>query len=865
MASTNQIVKKSIQIDAGDTLRTVRSLKQEITKLRDALLNLEQGTEEYDEVQKRLTDDVNDLNQVMGAHKDKTTDLEGSYNSLQNQLKDLKKAWKETNNEAERNSLGEQIRAINDQLKSMDASIGDFHRNVGNYESAWNGLTTVMDRGEMITDDMEKGIKAFGAAMGLTDKQVNNLSKSLKAMKDGFKIAKDIARAQEETAKLAQAEQAAAAQGTALATTQKATATAAGTMAAGENAAAGATRGLSVAMNGLKAALLSTGIGALIVALGTMVGKLDEARSKLKSAKAESKEDQTVPDIVAEITENNKKQLEVAEELQERTERTLKAQGKTEKEALESRKKMYQEYLDNLQHNQETTSHFLERNVDGLKELENSYDEAANTVLAGSSLLTIGFKEIGKGVANAFDGNKIGEFKGNIESLEASMSANAETIEYVKKQIDDVEFELGILQIESENTTGELRKWADLVKDPKFQEAWKRITNIDFGGGSPLETIKLQRQAAVALVQGFHGETSEVEKFFDQMYAAAEDEFRSIIELEQRMFDERLTPAERLENEKQDWIKIADKWGIDSTNIVKYYDKKIQEELDKAEADRQAKEKEIEDKRIQELKTFLDSVDATLATNEKLDALFSPVFAQFTSHEGVAGEIQQDIDNLQRLYDTQMSYLNSLLESADLTEEAYAGIEERILKLTVEFNNQMDVLKKEQDYQGKNFAYLTKKQVANWNLMESAVSDFSDAFQTAGLENSKAYKGFATAQALISALLAANRVLAEEPGGIIMKSIAAAAALAAGLANVYAIWAVNPDGSNASSAAGTAGGGISAEAMPSMIDSEPYSYTSVIQDVDKQDELNKQPIWVSIVDVENALNRQVTVREESSF
>ena len=46
MAANNQIVKKSIQIDAGDTLRTVKSLKQEISDLRDELLNLEQGTQE---------------------------------------------------------------------------------------------------------------------------------------------------------------------------------------------------------------------------------------------------------------------------------------------------------------------------------------------------------------------------------------------------------------------------------------------------------------------------------------------------------------------------------------------------------------------------------------------------------------------------------------------------------------------------------------------------------------------------------------------------------------------------------------------------------------------------------------------------
>ena len=116
MAANNQIVKKSIQIDAGDTVRTVKSLKQEIADLRDELLNLEQGTEEYDEVQKQLQEDVSDLNEVMGAHKEKAEALEGSYNDLQNQLKELKAAWKATNDEAERDVLGQKINELNDKI-----------------------------------------------------------------------------------------------------------------------------------------------------------------------------------------------------------------------------------------------------------------------------------------------------------------------------------------------------------------------------------------------------------------------------------------------------------------------------------------------------------------------------------------------------------------------------------------------------------------------------------------------------------------------------------------------------------------------------------------------------------------------------
>lgn len=59
-------------------------------------------------------------------------------------------------------------------------------------------------------------------------------------------------------------------------------------------------------------------------------------------------------------------------------------------------------------------------------------------------------------------------------------------------------------------------------------------------------------------------------------------------------------------------------------------------------------------------------------------------------------------------------------------------------------------------------------------------------------------------------------------------------------------------------------GGVGAAATPALIDSTPYSYTRTVQSQEDVDRLN-QPIWVSVVDVENALGQQAVVRDESSF
>ena len=832
MAANNSIVKKSIQIDAGNTVRTVKSLKQEISDLRDELLNLEQGTQEYDDVQKQLQEDVNDLNTVMSAHKDQAEVLEGSYQDLQNQLKELKAAWKSTNDEAERDVLGQKINELNNQLKDMDASIGDFHRNVGNYESAWNGLTGVMENGKKITDNLEKGIKAFGTAIGLSEKQVNGLSDVLKRLKDGFKIAKDITKAKEETAKLSVEQTKAAATGAGLATSQKATGAAAKTMAVSETAAAGATKGLSIAMKGLKAALVSTGIGVLVIALGELINMLDRAAQKAKASR----------DVAITAAGRQAEELERTinlyddalakdERLREHDLDMMEARGEKERDILEKRKEMYTGLAERYKEVYQSAYTAYERYLKMVNEMPKKQYERQKD-------------EIDK-IANAYEQN---------------WKAAASAMEEWNKKVQEAGWDIQIFDEKQKHLSNDvkenLKAWSDLVQDPKFQSAWHNLFELDLGGNSPVEILKKQKEAAIVLVNQFKGDTSEVERYFDQMISEAEAEWQSLVEKEQQIFDERLTPAQRLENEKAEWIEKANRWGMDATTIVKYYDGKIQEELDKAEKERQDKLKEENDKYLQEVEDFLSQVDATLQTQEKLDKMFNPMFIQDTAR----GDLDQEAEGLQRLYDTQMEYLNGLLESADLTEEAYAGVEERILQLTVTFNNQMNALKKEQDFQGKNFALLTRKQVANWNLMETAASEFSNTFQSLGLENSVAFKGFASAQALISAILAANRVLAEEPGEMWIKIAAAAATLTAGLANVAAIWAVNPDGSNAGSSMGMS----MQSATPVVGDSQPINYTRNLTTAEEEDQMN-QPIYVKVTDIEDGINGRRAQVENTSF
>ena len=71
-----------IKIETGDSEQTVKGLKQQISDLRDEILNLEKGTEQYDNAVDALQDSQRKLDEVMSLTKKTATALDGSYDAL---------------------------------------------------------------------------------------------------------------------------------------------------------------------------------------------------------------------------------------------------------------------------------------------------------------------------------------------------------------------------------------------------------------------------------------------------------------------------------------------------------------------------------------------------------------------------------------------------------------------------------------------------------------------------------------------------------------------------------------------------------------------------------------------------------------
>lgn len=136
--------------EIGKTNRTLAQVRKELKALED------KGGDTYKELikeaaklraeQTKLNKDIRDqqkaFEQVEGAA--------GSYRQLNAELVTLRNTYKELSKEEREGATGKKalkrIQELDKELKTIDKKLGQYFRNVGNYISSWDGLTTVITR-----------------------------------------------------------------------------------------------------------------------------------------------------------------------------------------------------------------------------------------------------------------------------------------------------------------------------------------------------------------------------------------------------------------------------------------------------------------------------------------------------------------------------------------------------------------------------------------------------------------------------------------------------------------------------------------------------------------------------------------------
>ena len=159
-----------LRVDTGQAVKSVGDLRENI-KLLNAQLNattdaeaqaagatekLEIGSEAYKKTVKELTINQNALRNAMNGTSATMDDVIKSaqgvgttYNSLVSQLKTMKQEIRNVDVSTEEGQqdfarLAVQIDNVNNQLKAMDADMGNYQRNVGNYTSAFDNFGQVV-------------------------------------------------------------------------------------------------------------------------------------------------------------------------------------------------------------------------------------------------------------------------------------------------------------------------------------------------------------------------------------------------------------------------------------------------------------------------------------------------------------------------------------------------------------------------------------------------------------------------------------------------------------------------------------------------------------------------------------------------
>lgn len=128
------MAQEVIQATLEVSTNSLKALREEIKGYRADLEKAEIGTDAFDKASKDLAKAQSQLKNALTLGKKEVSELDTSYDGLVRQMAELRDAWKKTSDVAERDALGKQIAGINTQLKNLDGSIGNFQRNVGDYQ-----------------------------------------------------------------------------------------------------------------------------------------------------------------------------------------------------------------------------------------------------------------------------------------------------------------------------------------------------------------------------------------------------------------------------------------------------------------------------------------------------------------------------------------------------------------------------------------------------------------------------------------------------------------------------------------------------------------------------------------------------------
>lgn len=287
--------------------------------------------------------------------------------------------------------------------------------------------------------------------------------------------------------------------------------------------------------------------------------------------------------------------------------------------------------------------------------------------------------------------------------------------------------------------------------------------------------------------------------------------------------------------------------------------------------ERKTKQLMDSDAKAEEAKRLRNAVAALNAELKNLDAAYQDALNSFKNpiapegaeidensinayYDAISSKYNLEYEAYAAMMDAKIAKLEEFAQTEGLTQEQSDAYLAEAAKLRAskdkEYNKMRDNTLKAEKARVKALRDNDKAVLSSYSALMDGMSQLFD-------QNTTAYKATATAKAIIDTYLAANAVLAEQQGGVIARTAAMAATIAAGMANVMAIW--KTDKNSKPSTATTISNAV---AQPVLADTTPYTYTRNATTAEEEEKLN-QPIYVEVSEIRKALNK-VDVRDEES-
>ena len=862
------VKKKVVEIDTGKAQKSVKSLRNELKELKDELVNLEQGTKEYNEVMQEAA-------------------------NIQHDLKEM-----------------------NEELAASAMDVGQVLGNVTNTVngviSGFQALTASMTLLGIENKDALEAIKKLQALMALTQ-GIAGVEKGIKAFK---RLMTMISNSTLVTNLFSKAT-------TSASTAEKvATASTNGLQGAmmGEAAATGTA---TVATHAFKKALIATGIGAIIVAIGTLIAHLEDLTKWLgwsgSGTKTLEQETQSLDAAIKVVLKDYDKYTYFLAERQFAHQKEIKAlelevqqmeaNGATEEAIMRKReenfekiKKLYAEEVKILHGEQ------LELEITYNK----LYKESLNMSNMYAQLQDAEMKQLlleQELEAYRTRGDKDGE--AHVEAVKQDIARAQERVETIKRYIQTEQEEVSITDKVNQTEVkllGDRRKRAEETKKLR-QEYEKFVASLDIEGSKDKDKELLQNKQAeeeklrqleeyykkgVISKEKYEAQKLKIAELYADLSVKieakwAQNEAKKREELLKKTFDVERKELQRQLDERtllyqQEHAGYETQLRNREITIIEYYEKekdlakRYNEDVLAATNAQYEKEKGFISQQIAERQALLETAGLSSEDKQRIlteqTELFQELALLETDHKRNLQELAIDLNNTiaelnQMVIEEQMESLRSMTETIVSSMDAITSTADGLSsKWATAFdmmsNGLIDLGQKikEGGAQWQDYANMAVAAFSAAGQVMSALADQQDTDTKEGFEKQKKFQIAATTMNMLGGIISAW-TSAMNPanawmtvwGQIAMGAAMSAMILTTGLLQIQKIKQQQFNGGATAGASGSAVNSITA----------PVQYTQDVQGAEIEGSIKDSRVYVVESDITNTQDRVNVSETEATF